>query len=207
MKTLNAWKFWRLRRVRKSISYKWLERHTISGYVDLDLYFRTKEGPVKIRVEAYVIKGMTNPLILGNDFANQYSLLVKRVEGRLFLEFRESGQSLDITNLVSPEFINEDGHAFKVWRISSTSTGLLMRIDHQQNQWMKWKTRFQASDQNIWSRVKIFIPPETCVTVMDIGYILHILLILSFLHQSFVIKSLHHSTYFLTYLFYITFYY
>ena len=50
---------------------------SISGYVELDLYFRTKEGPVKIRVEAYVVKGMTTPLILGNDFVDQYSLSVK----------------------------------------------------------------------------------------------------------------------------------
>jgi hypothetical protein len=50
---------------------------SISGYVKLDLYFHTKEGPVKIKVEAYVVKGMTTPLILGNDFADQYSLLVK----------------------------------------------------------------------------------------------------------------------------------
>ena len=50
---------------------------SISGYVELDLYFRTKEGPVKIKVEAYVVKGMTTPLILGNDFADQYSLSVK----------------------------------------------------------------------------------------------------------------------------------
>ena len=32
---------------------------SISGYVELDLYFGTKEGPVKIKVEAYVVKGMT----------------------------------------------------------------------------------------------------------------------------------------------------
>jgi len=51
---------------------------SISGYVELDLYFRTKEGPVKIRVEAYVVKGMTTPLILGNDFVDQYSLSVSK---------------------------------------------------------------------------------------------------------------------------------
>jgi len=38
---------------------------SISGYVDLDLYFHTPEGPIKIKVEAYVVKGMTTPLILG----------------------------------------------------------------------------------------------------------------------------------------------
>ena len=49
---------------------------SISGYVELELYFNTKDGPVKIKVEAYVVKGMTT-LILGNDFADQYSLSVK----------------------------------------------------------------------------------------------------------------------------------
>ena len=50
---------------------------SISGYVELELYFCTKEGPVKIKVKAYVVKGMITPLILGNDFADQYSLSVK----------------------------------------------------------------------------------------------------------------------------------
>src|SRR5882672_1689227 len=51
---------------------------SISGYVDIDLYFHTPEGPVKINVEAYVVKGMSTPFILGNDFADQYSILVIR---------------------------------------------------------------------------------------------------------------------------------
>ena len=49
---------------------------SISGYVDIDLYFHTPDGPVKINVEAYVVKGMSTPLILGNDFADQYSISV-----------------------------------------------------------------------------------------------------------------------------------
>ena len=85
---------------------------SISGYVELDLYFNTKDGPVKIKVEAYIVKGITTPLILGNDFADQYSLLVKWLEGRTFLEFGDSGRTLDIANSVSPEFISEDSHTF-----------------------------------------------------------------------------------------------
>ena len=49
---------------------------SISGYVEIDLYFHTPGGPVKINVEAYVVKGMTSPFILGNDFADQYSISV-----------------------------------------------------------------------------------------------------------------------------------
>src|ERR1700677_2139032 len=32
---------------------------SISGYVDIDIYFHTPNGPVKINVEAYVVKGMS----------------------------------------------------------------------------------------------------------------------------------------------------
>ena len=48
----------------------------ISVYVDIDLYFHTPDGPLKINVEAYVVKGMSTPLILGHDFADQYSISV-----------------------------------------------------------------------------------------------------------------------------------
>ena len=108
---------------------------------------------------------MTTPLILGNNFADQYSLLVKRLEGRTFLEFGDSRRSLNTVNLISPELVNEDGHTFKVRRISLTNKGFLKKINHQRNQWIKRKSKFQASDQNVQSKVKVVIPPETCVTV------------------------------------------
>ena len=54
---------------------------SILGYVDIDLYFHTPDGPVKKNVEAYVVKGMSTPFILGNDFADQYSILVIQIEG------------------------------------------------------------------------------------------------------------------------------
>ena len=53
------------------------EKASILGYVDLELYFHIKDGPVKIKVEAYIVKGMTTPLILGNNFMDQYSLFLK----------------------------------------------------------------------------------------------------------------------------------
>ncbi len=67
---------------------------------------------------------MTTPLILGNDFVDQYSLSVKRVERKSFLEFGDSRRSLDIANSVSPDFVDEEGHVFKVRRISETNQSL-----------------------------------------------------------------------------------
>jgi hypothetical protein len=43
---------------------------SILEYVDIDLYFHTSNGPVKINVEAYVVKGMSTPFIIGNDFTD-----------------------------------------------------------------------------------------------------------------------------------------
>ena len=93
---------------------------SISGYVDIDLYFHTPDGPVKINVEAYVVKGMSTPFILGNDFTDQYSILVIWKE------------RMPVNNSVSPPFIDEEGHTFKL-RILSSST----RSMHRKNQRFK----------------------------------------------------------------------
>jgi hypothetical protein len=54
---------------------------SLSGFVSLDLFFHTDQGPVKVNVEAYVVNGMSTPFILGNDFADQYSISILRDEG------------------------------------------------------------------------------------------------------------------------------
>src|ERR1700683_5518775 len=131
-----------------------------SGYVNINLYFHTPDGPVKINVEAYVVKGMSTPFILGNDFADQSSILVIQQEGACFIEFGDSDQRMPVNNLVSPPFINEDGHAFKL-RVLNSSTQSI----HRKNQRFKRKTKFRKSDKNVRLTVKMIIPPETSVAV------------------------------------------
>jgi|SRR5882762_2967114 len=64
-------------KIRQRINFVQVTGNTsISGYVEVDLYFHIPDGPVKINVEAYVVKGMTSPFILRNDFADQYSISV-----------------------------------------------------------------------------------------------------------------------------------
>src|ERR1700722_17381474 len=74
---------------------------SISGYVLLDLYFYTPEGQVKLGVEAYVVKGMSTPMILGNDFADQYRISVIRSERNCSLEFGNSRRRMCVENSVS----------------------------------------------------------------------------------------------------------
>lgn len=108
--------------------------------MDIELYFHTPDGPVKINVEAYVVKGMSTPFILGNDFADQYLILVMRQEQNSQLIFGNSGRSLPVENSTSPAFTDNDGHAFKV---NIIKPGILKESSsHHKSQKYKHKARF-----------------------------------------------------------------
>src|SRR5258706_4075347 len=72
-----------------------MAKTTISGYVDLPLIFNTDQGPVQTNVEAYLVKGMSTPLILGNDFTDQYSLSILSDNGQSTLQFAKTGRSMN----------------------------------------------------------------------------------------------------------------
>ena len=87
---------------------------TISGYVDLPLIFNTDQGPVQANVEAYLVKGMSTPLILGNDFADQYSLSIMRDNGQSTLKFAETGRTMKLENSTSDSHLSPEVKAFLV---------------------------------------------------------------------------------------------
>lgn len=96
---------------------------TISGYVPLTLFFDTEAGPVKIKVEAYVVKGMSAPLILGNDFTEQYSISLLRQGGETRVQLGDSGRTISAMDALADDLQDEDGHAFQVCVRSLTSSG------------------------------------------------------------------------------------
>src|ERR1700685_2074269 len=67
---------------------------------------------------------------------------------------------MPVNNSVSPPFIDEEGHAFKLHVLSSSTRSI-----HRKNQRFKRKTKFRKTDRNVRSSVKIVIPPETSVAV------------------------------------------
>ena len=133
---------------------------SISGYVLLDLYFHTPEGPVKLGVEAYVVKGMSTPMILGNDFADQYGISVIRSEGNCSLEFGNSGRRMQVENSVSPPFTDEEGHTFRIKAFKNTEEGIKRNL-HRKNQRVKRRMKFKMLDKSIRAAVDSIIPPET----------------------------------------------
>ena len=67
---------------------------------------------------------------------------------------------MPVNNSVSPPFLDEDGHTFKLRILNSSA-----KSTHRKNQRFKRRTKFREHDRNIRSAVKIVIPPETSVAV------------------------------------------
>ena len=80
-------------------------RSATSQYVPLDLYFETKDTIVLITIEAYIVKDMNAPIILGNDFADQYSLSIIRENGTTNLRLGDSDLSIPLDSSVDSSYL------------------------------------------------------------------------------------------------------
>src|ERR1700760_4690163 len=75
----------------------------IKNFVHLPTYFDTEQGPVLIHLEAYVVPGMTTPLLIGNDYADQYRLSIVRPEdGPARLQFSDTGRTVKLKDSIHP---------------------------------------------------------------------------------------------------------
>ena len=133
----------------------------ITGYITLKLFFETEEGPVLIKVEAYVVKGMSTPFILGNDFTDQYSISLLRKDGQSTLVFGQSGRSRKVHNSVTSTFIDDDGHAFKV-RVQPDITAKVLKARiHRKTQKLKRRIVRQSKDNYVRTNHLVQIGPES----------------------------------------------
>ena len=121
----------------------------ITGYVILNVYFESDEGPVLIKVEAYVVKGMSTPFILGNDFADQYSISLLRKDGESTLLFGKSGRSRRVHSSVTSTFLDEDGHAFKIRARPDFSTRINKAKAHRKSQKLKCRSHHRTKENYI----------------------------------------------------------
>ncbi|KAK0234776.1 hypothetical protein EDD85DRAFT_792777 [Armillaria nabsnona] len=63
---------------------QWVNLIQVTGSLRIS---STEDGPVKVNIDTYMVKGMMTPLILGNDFTDQYSISIIRHKGKSFLSF------------------------------------------------------------------------------------------------------------------------
>src|SRR6202041_83790 len=90
-------------------------KSSINGYVVTPLIFDTLEGPVEISIEAYIVRGMSVPLILENDFASQYRLSLTREEKGTFVILGNSGRKIQAQELSTVPRTDDSGNAFHIF--------------------------------------------------------------------------------------------
>ena len=136
----------------------------ITGYINLPVYFTTTEGLVRMDIEAYVVKGMTTPLILGNDFADQFELSLIRRDSQTRLLLGDSRRSVPVENSTTP-FIDEQGKKFQVHHIPEADSKCFRVIAHKRQKRLRRKRNIQANDPAIRAAQSVVIPPETVKNV------------------------------------------
>ena len=123
-------------------------------------------GLVKIIIEAYVVNGMTMPFILGNNFANQYSISIIRKEGECHLDFGRSQRHLKVESLVDSAYLADQGLTFKV-RVIPNFAAQNFRIKiHCKNQKNKRKQRLHQMSAEVHAVKRTVIPPMTSKLTM-----------------------------------------
>lgn len=134
---------------------------SINGYATIDLIFETIDGPVIINVEAYIVKGMTTPFILGNDFAEQYLLSLVRTPEATRILFGQTGRYMDVQNSSYEGPKDKEGRTFKVLVRPDLTSRLLKTQKHKQARRTRDKMTRRFRDQTIRSAINSTIPPHS----------------------------------------------
>ncbi|KAG9082555.1 hypothetical protein FS749_006770 [Ceratobasidium sp. UAMH 11750] len=115
---------------------------TISRYVVVPLFFETKEGPVEMIVEAYVVPKMNAPFIIGTDFASQYSLSLIRDENGTRIQFGPTGRSTPVEVSDTDPRIDKSGISFKV----EVTPDFIQNMDKATSSKKKYKKKKKNQD-------------------------------------------------------------
>lgn len=135
----------------------------LKGFVTFPIFIDTDQGLVELSLDAYVVKGMTAPLLLGNDFADQYSISIIREEGTTHLLFGESGRHVAVSNSVGPHLKTEDGHCFSVTRKNDPKADKARQ--HRKNQKKKKLAKERKQQGYVRSATLVNILPKQVVKV------------------------------------------
>lgn len=134
---------------------------SINGYTNLDLNFETDQGPVIMNVDAYIVRGMTTPFILGNDFADQYLLSLIREPEATKILFGQTGRYIEVHNSSFEGPKDQDGHTFKVLVRPDLSSKLFRSQRHKQSRRLKDRITRRYRNQEVRAAQNMIIPAFT----------------------------------------------
>ena len=101
------------------------------------------------------------PFILGNDFADQYSISTIRNQGNTHLEFGSTGRTIPVENSTISSFLNDQGETFKVSISKSIHSSRMKQKAHQKSKKARRKWKVTLQNPYIHASQSLIIPPET----------------------------------------------
>lgn len=88
----------------------------ILGYIDLSIFVRTSDGrTLEFVEEVYIVPGMNVPILLGEDFQDNYDLSIIRSRGSVTVSLQANGEDL----LIPASNTNSAQLGFRVMRVGS----------------------------------------------------------------------------------------
>lgn len=137
-----------------------------NGYVNTNLTFETVEGSVKMQVEAYIIKGMKAPFILGNDFASQYKLSVNRDFTPSRIIFGSTGRYVEVIESATTPRTDDAGNVFHVYTRPDFKSNSERRAFRRKKSSQKKKLKTAPSNATpVYLSQSVNLKPETLTQV------------------------------------------
>lgn len=134
---------------------------SISGFVTIDIIFNSLPHKVTISVEAYVVNGMTTPIILGNDFADQYCLsLVRTSDHPTRLIFGNTGCALNVENVVGPVLTDHEGNCLRIIS-SQTNETSGSPSKYGRHKRLKRRNHQRTRNREVRATERVVIQPRT----------------------------------------------
>ena len=122
-------------------------RSSTTQYVPLKLFFETDNETVSLEIQAYIVKDMNAPLILGNDYADQYSLSILREDGTTSLKLGNSGYTIPLDSSVDSAYL-------EITALEAHAMAVRHRKQHRA------RTR-QTRPNKVLAKESVTIPPWT----------------------------------------------
>jgi hypothetical protein len=134
---------------------------TIDGFVTIPCYFNTSGGVVLMELEAYVVKGMSTPFILGNDFSDQYNVSILRDEGETTVRLGDPKYLIRAESSTSVSLVDQEGSSFTVTRSKADEQKQAKQRVHRAHQRQRRAEKAKENDTYVRAKGDWTIAPES----------------------------------------------
>jgi len=139
----------------------------INKYITLPIVFgTTAEALVEITVDAYIVKGMTVPFVLGNDFAGQYQLSLIREDDLSYISFGKTDHRTTVKESKSRPRTDDSGNVFHVSAVPDSRSNQSRRTQKKLMRKIKQDQKLIPEGTTpVYTRKEVQLKPESLTKV------------------------------------------